>query len=427
MTDDSVTARSTTDDERNRLMGAGLVDDPYPRYHELRTRCPVAIGGTGELFGLHGTTDTIYWGGRQTYSALSHEESTRVLRDHATFSSRWYEPSLGSTVGHDTLIGLDPPEHQRLRSLLQGAFSHREVERWEHEFVAPIIASYLDQLVERGRADLYSEFAAHVPIHVTAVSLGLPPGDQDLFVEWSLRMTSPVVSADERLAASRAVAEYIAPLVEARRASAHTDLLGILVQAQVPDDEDTTVGRQPLSDDELAVFTRLLIIAGASTVFRAYGILLFALLTHPAQMDAVRRDRSLVPQAIEESLRWDQPLSAVGRLATSETSLGGVTIPEGCPVLATIGAANHDPAVWPDPERFDIFRDPKPHLTFGFGRHRCLGVNLARMELRIMLEATLDRFPNLRFDPDAETPHLTGLTFRMPTALPVVWDRTPEH
>jgi cytochrome P450 len=297
------------------------------------------------------------------------------------------------------------------------------MDRWEHEFVGPIVAGHLDPLVARGRADLYSEFAAHVPIHVTAVSLGLPPSDQDLFVTWALEMTSPIVSADQRMAASRAVADYIAPLVAERRCSPRPDLLGVLVQARVPDDEDASVSRQALTDDELAVFARLLIIAGASTVFRAYGILLFALLTHPDQLDAVRADRSLVPAAIEESLRWDQPLAAFGRLTTRETQVGGVTIPEGCPVLAAVGAANHDPAVWPEPDRFDIFRDVKPHLSFGFGRHRCLGVNLARMELRLMLEATLDRLPNLRFDPDAPTPHLTGLTFRMPTALPVVWDR----
>jgi cytochrome P450 len=235
-------------------------------------------------------------------------------------------------------------------------------------------------------------------------------------------MTSPVEPMSERLAASRAVEEYLGPLVGQRREHGGDDLLGLLVAAQVPPDSDAEVGREPLGDQELADFVRLLIVAGASTVYRGYGILLYALLTHPDQMDAVRADRALIPQAIEEALRWEQPITTVGRTATRDVKLAGVTIPEGSDVLVELGAANHDPDVWPDPERFDIFRPSKPHLAFGFGRHRCLGVYLARMELRVMLEATLDTFPNLRFDPAKPAPHMTGLLFRMVTGLPVVWD-----
>jgi len=235
-------------------------------------------------------------------------------------------------------------------------------------------------------------------------------------------MTSPVEPMSERLAASRAVEEYLRPLVAKRRQDGGDDLLGLLVAAQVPDDSDAEVGREPLSDQELADFVRLLIVAGASTVYRGYGILLYALLTHPEQMAAVRADRSLIPQAIEEALRWEQPITQVGRTCTRDLELGGTAIAEGSDVLLELGAANHDPDVWPDPERFDIFRPSKPHLAFGFGRHRCLGVYLARMELRVMLEATLDTFPHLRFDPATSAPHMTGLVFRMVTGLPVVWD-----
>ena len=277
-----------------------------------------------------------------------------------------------------------------------------------------------------------------MPIHVNALALGLPPADRELFVEWTLTMTSTAVAPDERVAASRAVSDYLAPLVAERRARPRDDLLGALVLAQVPEDGDDdrdgsvawtddgddrggSVAHDPISDTELVDFTRLLMAAGTVTVHRAYGILLYALLTHPDQLAAVRDDRRLVPQAVEEALRWEQPLAHFGRLATRDTRLGDVAVAAGCPVTVDVGAANHDPAVWPDPERFDIFRAPRPHLTFGFGRHRCLGIHLARTELRVMLEATLDRCPNLRLDP-AHPTRLTGLQIRMVSGLPVEWD-----
>ncbi len=179
-----------------------------------------------------------------------------------------------------------------------------------------------------------------------------------------------------------------------------------------------------LTDEEINIFVRLLIIAGAGTTYKAYGNMLFLLLSNPEQLATVRDDRTLVPLAIEESLRIEQPLAAVQRVANADTTVGGVDVAAGCPVAVNIGAANHDPAQWgSDPETFDIFRDrPDRHLSFGFGIHRCLGIHLARAELNVLLNRTLDLLPNLRFDPDVPRPHVTGLTFRMPTAVPAVWD-----
>ncbi len=411
--------RSTLDDARNRAMGAGVVDDPYPKLHELRSRCPVHQGGISPEFGVASPTAST---DLEQYTVLSYDNAVRVFRDHSAFSSRWFEKAIGATVGN-ALIALDPPEHQRHRSLLQPAFAMREMDRWEHRIVRPIVTAYLDELAPRGGADLYADFAAFVPVEITAEALGLPTKDRELFVDWAVTMTSVVEPMSQRLAASRAVEDYIGPLVAQRRSHGGDDLLGLLVAAQVPDDSDAEVGREPLTDQELADFVRLLIVAGASTVYRGYGILLYALMTHPDQMDALRADRSLIPAAIEEALRWEQPITFLGRTCTRALELGGTPIPEGSDVLIELGAANHDPGVWPDPERFDIFRPAKPHLAFGFGRHRCLGVYLARMELRVMLEATLDTFPHLRFDPASPAPHVTGMLFRMVTGLPVVWDQ----
>lgn len=298
----------------------------------------------------------------------------------------------------------------------------------EREIVRPVVAGYIDALVARGRrADLYEEFAAHVPIHVMAQALGLAPEDEELFVDWAVTMTSFVEPIERRLAASRAMEDYIVPMVLERRAlpDAYDDLLATLVRAQVPPDADTgeEVRRDPLSDEELATFVRLLVVAGASTVYRGFGLLLFALFSHPDQMAAVRADRSLIPQAIEEALRWEQPVASIGRICTAATTIGDVHVPEGAAVVVELGAANRDPVAWPDPDRFDIFRPSEPHLGFGLGRHLCLGIHLARMELRVMLEATLDTLTNLRLDPDAGPVGITGLQFRMVTGLPVLWDR----
>ena len=348
-----------------------------------------------------------------------HAAALEVLRNPEVFSSSWYDPSLGPTVGH-ALIAMDDPEHRRLRLLLQPAFSKPQVARWTDRVILPIVDEQLDAVASLGRADLYEAVGSQVPIRTIAAVLGLPGQDHDLFFEWAVTMTSPVETPERRLAAFTAVDDYVRPLVAARRAETADDMLGLLVSGTVTDDDGSAV--RPLDDDEIATFVRLLIIAGASTTYRAYGLAIFALLTHPEQLAEVRADRSLIPQAIEETLRWEQPLVHFGRMATTDTELGGVPVAAGCPVNLNIGAGNHDPAAWPDPDRFDIHRErPDRHLTFGFGVHRCLGIHLARAELQVMIGRTLDRLPNLRLDPDAEAPYVTGLGFRMVTGLPVVW------
>ena len=177
-----------------------------------------------------------------------------------------------------------------------------------------------------------------------------------------------------------------------------------------------------LSDDEIYPFLLLLLPAGAETTYRSSSNLLFGLLSHPSQLDAVRADRDLVPQAIEEALRWETPALTVARTARQDTELGGVPIPAGGLVAVSLGAANRDPGRYPDPDAFDIFREDKQHLSFGDGAHKCLGMHLARLEMRVLLTAVLDRLPGLRLDPAADDPHIHGLLFRSPPNLPVRFD-----
>lgn len=177
---------------------------------------------------------------------------------------------------------------------------------------------------------------------------------------------------------------------------------------------------QRLTDDEIIAFLRLLLPAGAETTYRSSSNLMFGLLSNPDQLAALRDDRSLMPQAIEEGVRWDPPLTSIGRTCTKDTMVEGVLIPAGSPVQVCMAAANRDPSRWERPDEFDIFREPKQHMSFAFGPHMCLGMHLARMETTVAVSALLD-LPDLRLDPDAVDVHVSGLAFRAPAALPVVF------
>jgi len=162
--------------------------------------------------------------------------------------------------------------------------------------------------------------------------------------------------------------------------------------------------------------------AGAETTYRSTGNLIFGLLTHPDQLEAVRADRSLLTQAVEEAIRWETPLTITSRRAAVDNVLHDVEIPAGTDVVLSTGSANHDETRWDDAEEFDIFRPQLPHIGFGAGPHMCIGMHLARMEMRIALDRVLDRLPNLRLDPEGNDPHIHGDAFRSPTSLPVLFD-----
>jgi cytochrome P450 len=162
--------------------------------------------------------------------------------------------------------------------------------------------------------------------------------------------------------------------------------------------------------------------AGVETTYRSLGSLLFGLLSDSAQLDAIRADRSLLPQAIEEGVRWEPPLLTITRVATRDTELGGVQIPAGATVMPMLGSANRQEDRYQNPDKFDIFRTAKGNVGWGYGVHVCLGMHLARLEMRTAINLLLDRLPNLRMDPDGDDPHIRGQVFRLPTSLPVLFD-----
>jgi len=202
-------------------------------------------------------------------------------------------------------------------------------------------------------------------------------------------------------------------VLEERRRQPADDLISDLAVAELDGER--------LDDEEIFSFLRLLLPAGAETTYRATGNLLFGLLSRPDQLDALRADRSLMAQAVEEAIRWESPLLITSRTATSDTEVRGVAIETGSQVIAHVGSANHDETRWDDAESYDLFRPPLPHISFGAGPHMCLGMHLARMEMGVAVGALLDRLPGVRLDPDGDDPHIHGELFRSPTSLPVLF------
>jgi cytochrome P450 len=244
--------------------------------------------------------------------------------------------------------------------------------------------------------------------------LGLPEADWPRFLRLSTELIGIMRNWDRAVAAGQELRGYFAEIIADRRRNTRDDLVSQLIEAEVD-------GHR-LSDEEIYPFLLLLLPAGAETTYRSSSNLLFGLLSHPEQLDAVRADRGLVPQAIEEALRWETPSLTVARTATQDVELGGVRIPAGAFVTVSLGAANRDPERYLLPDAFDIFRVDRQHVSFGDGAHKCLGMHLARLEMRILLNAVLDRLPGLRLDPGAEDLHIHGLLFRSPPNLPVRFD-----
>jgi cytochrome P450 len=381
----------------------GSVPDQFPAMDGLRALVP--IGGPSR-------------------SVYSYETGVDVLRRPEDFASAPFYAGLNASIG-PSVIGMDEPEHRRMRSLVQPAFARNLMEEWKRTIIRPIVDKHLDRIAPLGRADINQEIGSQVPVHTIAAALGLPTKDRDQFFVWAVTMMLSTATLQSRLEAADALGDYIAPLIAMRRRQPSDDLLSTLAQATVPDDVGEGVDHRPLSDQEIKAFVRILVIAGSDTTFRGYGSVMYNLLAHPDVLEAVRADRSLVRKAIAEALRIEQPLAAIGRVTSRPCSLAGQEIPAGAYVEVRVGAANHDPNVFPEPERYDIHREHlERHLAFRFGIHRCVGVHLAEAELSVMLERTIDRLPGLRLDPEAEGVRVTGVGVRIVTKLPVLFEPT---
>ena len=375
---------------------------PYSVWARAREECPV-IPASGMNMGVGGTT----------YQVTRWDDVEHVLRDPETFSSSINAEHIGQYMG-DLILAMDGKEHRSYRNLVAPAFRASQLEKWGDAMIGPTIESLLDDIAPVGRADLVRDITAKYPVRVICAIVGVPVEDSAQFHQWAEQINTGPLHPETGMAASRAMREYLEPLVEDRRANHRGDLLSDLVHAEVDGEQ--------LSEERLYGFLRLLLPAGAETTFRVMGNALTALLTNADVMERVLADRDLLPALIEETLRWESSVTQVSRVATRDTEVAGCPVGAGSAVAVLTASANHDGSRYDHPEEFDLDRDTQVHMAFGTGQHQCLGMHLARLELRVGLDAILSRLLNMRLDPDEPSPLIQGLAFRGPVALPVLFD-----
>lgn len=380
--------------------------DPYPFYKIFRDDFPL-----------------FYHEGLRSYVISRHEDVSRFLKD-PVFSTRNYASQIEPVHGR-TMLQMDGREHARLRSLLTPAFRGREL----RERFVPAIEGAARELIDAFRAydevDLIEAFTKHFPINVLAEILGLPRSDHDRFRAWYgaivaffQNVTGDPAVVEAGLRTRRELAEYILPIIAERRQRPGDDLLSVLCSAEVDGVR--------LADDEIRAFVSLLIAGGAETTDKALALTIKNLVAHPDQLEAVRRDRSLIDRAFAETLRFSPPAHMMMRVPLEDVEMQGGTVPANAMVTGIIGAANRDERQFSRPDVFDILRedlDPERaftgaanHVAFGLGRHFCAGAVLAKTEVQLAVNQLLDAMHEIRFA-DGAAPPDHGIFVRAPRAL----------
>jgi cytochrome P450 len=342
-------------------------------------------------------------GGEGFWVLSRHADIAAAAADAATFSSE----SGGTRAGGGTLIEdlpagvvagvvlnmMDGPRHRRIRRLATPALTARALARMEPE-LRERTAALLDVVAARGACDFVVDVAAELPLQAIARLLGVPQADRHRLFAWAVTFLDYEgrelgEQTDETRAAAAAMFDYGAALIAEKRRSPGDDILSAAVHGSVEGPDGTAA---PPTDLELQMFFNLLVAAGSETTRNAIALGLAALVAHPAEWRALEADRSLVGTAVEEILRWSSPTPYNRRTATRDLVVRDQVIRAGDKVTLWWASANRDEEVFAEPFRFDVRRHPNPHLAFGDGAHLCLGAGLARLEIRLVLEAVLDRF-----------------------------------
>ncbi|MGW0021076.1 cytochrome P450 [Rhodococcus sp. NPDC003382] len=381
--------------------------DPYPFFAARRRE-----GGVfhGTVMDYSRTPESLR--PADSYAALTYSTVSAALRNDRVFSSKLYDATIGVFMG-PTILAMSGTKHRAHRNLVSAAFKPQSLRVWEPDIVRPICNALIDEFAGDSHADLVADFTFEFPTRVIARLLGLPAEDLPFFRKAAVSIISYAGNVPRALAASEDLKNYFLGHIEQRRSQPTDDIISDLVTAEVEGEN--------LTDEAIYSFLRLLLPAGLETTYRSSGNLLYLLLRHPDQFAAVQADHGLIPQAIEEGLRYETPLTFVQRYTIEDTELGGVPIPAGAVVDLVLGSANRDEDRWERPEEFDILRKTLPHISFTAGAHTCLGLHLARMETRVAVECLLTRLTNFRLQDDGD-PHITGQPFRSPNRLPITFD-----
>ena len=326
----------------------------------------------------------------KSWALTRYEDVDQVLRDHKRFTSEGRNYGYTSYL---TLLDFDPPKHTRLRGLISKAFTPRAIEKLEPR-IREIVDELLDDVSDKGQFDLIEAVAFPLPVIVIAEMLGVPAKDRARFRDWSNDIAKTVeplldpTSVNRIRKATGELFEYFEGQIEERRRNPQDDLLSALMAAKEEGER--------LNHEELLSTLMLLLVAGNETTRNLIGNGMLALLHHPDQLARLRSDPDLMNPAIGELLRYDPPVQLDGRIARQDLEIGGKRIRAGERVISLLGAANRDPKVFPEPDRLDLGRSEKSHISFGRGIHYCLGAALAVLEGKITFEALLERYPSIR-------------------------------
>ncbi|MFH9428133.1 cytochrome P450 [Streptomyces sp. NPDC017615] len=392
------------------ILSPEFAADPYPTYRLMRDKAPL-----------------IWHEATQSYIISRYEDVERVFKDkQGEFTTDNYDWQIEPVHGK-TILQLSGREHAVRRALVAPAFRGRDLQ----EKFLPVIERNSRELIDTfrhtGSADLVTDYATRFPVNVIADMLGLDKADHSRFHRWYTAVIAFLgnLSGDQEVAAAGdrtrvEFAEYMLPIIRARRENLGDDLLSVLCAAEVDGVR--------MSDEDIKAFCSLLLAAGGETTDKAIASIFANLLAHPDQLAAVRADHSLIPRAFAETLRFTPPVHMIMRQSATEVELSGGTIPAGVTVTCLIGAANRDENRYRDPDRFDIFREDltatnafsaaADHLAFALGRHFCVGALLAKAEVEIGVAQLLDAMPDLRFA-DGFDPVEQGVFTRGPQSVPV--------
>ena len=353
--------------------------------------------------------------GVRKFVALGHPLVQRILGTSAEFSNSTYKKTLGKMFGR-SITTMDGDEHRKYRLLFQAGFTPRMMGKFRNGMVPAIVNRVIDNFAGRGSADLVSEFALQFPFLFVMELLELPDELKDRFHRIAFCQTAIRYDYAHATEAGRKLGAYVRAMAEERRANpvSDHDFVHEICNAEVEGER--------LPDDVVEGFFRQLLNAAGDTSYHGFSSLMSSLLRHPDQFEAVRGDRSLVPQAIEEALRLEPPIAYLERSVFQETEIAGHVIRPDDIIFASIGDAGRDESVWENPDVFDIFRPKLKNFAFGHGSHVCVGQHLARVEMEVALNALMDRLPNLRLDPSFPEPVVRGVTMRKPAEVRVLFD-----
>ena len=402
--------------ERYAEFDPEIMANPYPLYQELRDQAPV-----------HWSPGFDNWLVTRYSDVVSGARDPRLSSARmATFLGQLPESARDDVLplvrmASASLAFTDPPDHTRLRALVNRAFTPRVAESMRPRIQA-IVDELLASVQDGERFDLIADFAFPLPAIVIAEVVGVPPGDRARLKQWSDNM---IAFAGNRFLPDRAMVaqrnqlefrDYVNDIVAQRRLEPKDDLISSLIA--IEDEGDV------LDEDEMVALIISFLVGGHETTTNLIANGMLALLRHPDQMQKLRDDPSLIGTAVEELLRYDSPVQRINRVATEDLEVGGELIGKGQFVLLMLGAANRDPAQFPDPDRLDITRQSNRHVSFGYGIHFCVGAPLARVEGQVAINSIVRQLPRLSLEGDAVLEYEKNVAFRALKSLPLTFQRS---